>query len=314
MRLLAVIAALVVLAAQSLGQTVVDGEPIGAVSEDDVHVIVDPLLDEKVDVATTITINGVSYDLRSNRVWVVSSGSGFPLTNDVSAASFDIRDVGMLEANEADFSGDVVIRGGLSVISGATNFEWVTISYATNVYVGISTTFLATVVYATQNVAIVTNIVETRTLTVTQTVNKVVNIGGYIDAMLADWSGFPQLLLSNGVATATGTWDFTQATILPAPVYLIPYEVSVANSSVELVATNVGYRVFVTGSGSITNFGLSGATTGTLGRVQVQLEPGPATDFSWGLSVKTNVPFPEPYSTNMFFFWSPVGVTNWFVD
>ena len=190
-----------------------------------------------------------------------------PLAGDVSAAGFDLTGGGVFQATNGIFRNlygnsryatnlaggtvyadltanqDLIILGNLLVYGSATNFEWTTVEYRTNVYAGTNyiyeDVYRTNVTYAYQITYVVTN----TTLYATNYYTTIVNVGGSADYSLAasvllphlsdgaatnpvatghwDYSAaslaLPQLLLSNGVATATGTWDFTGATLLGLP-------------------------------------------------------------------------------------------------
>ena len=148
------------------------------------------------------------------------SGSGFPLTNDVSAAGFDLTGGGTFQATNGSFRNlygngehvanlaggtvsadltlnqDLIVHGNLLVYGAATNYN------ATIVNVGGSADYslAASVLLPHLSDGAAMNPVAT----------------GHWDYSAASLA-LPQLLLSNGTATATGSWDFAAATILGLP-------------------------------------------------------------------------------------------------
>ena len=95
---------------------------------------------------------------------------------------------------------------------------------------------------------------------------------------------------------------------------VVDYPVTAADTTVALDATNKAYRVHCSGAGTITNWSFAGVSTAALDVVVVQLEPGAATNFSWGTVLATNVALPAANSTNVYFIWRGAGGTGWTVD
>lgn len=279
------------------------------------------------------------------------SGSGFPLTNDVSAGGFALEGAGLLSANylrlqdgayvtndvslrdlavrrNAAVFGDVVVHGNFTLIGSATNLVYTVVDIRTNVYGG--TNYVDTTVYSTQ--VVYQTIVYTNMVT-TNEVYTYVSVGGTWDAADAAWVAVPGLYADgeSGTNSATGTWDFSGGTTIgldefdPAFTAALPglldgsrsvvdYPVTSANATVALDATNKAYRVHCSGAGTITNWSIAGVSTAALDVVAVQLEPGAATDFSWGTALATNVALPAANSTNVYFFWRGAAGTGWTVD
>ena len=162
---------------------------------------------------------------RKGGAWVpvptnaAGTGSGFPLTNDVSAGGFSLEDVGALAAGDVLASNGLVVLGDTAlrdtVVTGrlvvvGTYYAVSNVVITTNVTIGVSTTFLNKVVYATQEV-FQTTIVYTNVVT-TNVVYTYVNVGGTWDATNAAWVGIPGLYAPlGGTNLATGSWDFTGA-------------------------------------------------------------------------------------------------------
>ena len=188
-----------------------------------------------------------------------SSGSGFPLTNNGDLATFSLTNGGVVQAHSGlfdrvtgDWEGgnveqdvtmakDLTILGSLLVTGYATNVKWYVLNVYTQVNMGVYTNFFTENHYQTN---IVYEYQTNYTVSVTtQEVNTIVTVGGYIDASRASWSSFPMLLLSNGTATATGTWDFTSAALTG-----IPWGQATTN-----LLTNVNWTAFLT-SEADTNF------------------------------------------------------------
>lgn len=171
---------------------------------------------------------------------VTADGSGFPLTNDVSAAGFDLQGVGWFSAQNATISNnatvnnsfsvgenaqiggtlavhdDMTVYGNLAVIGYSSNIQWHYINVYTQVNGGTFTNFITENRYSTNNVYLVTNIVNT-TYT-TQFVDYVSVVGSDVDYSLSANVMLPHL--TDGTETnavATGTWDFTGATLIGLP-------------------------------------------------------------------------------------------------
>jgi hypothetical protein len=286
---------------------------------------------------------------------VTADGSGFPLTNDVSAAGYNVEQVGLLSASSVraatdvyatndvsardlysrrnldvagngTIDGDLVVSGNFTLIGSATNLIYTTYDYRTNVYGG--TNYIDTTVYSTQiiysTIYVYTNIVTTNT------VNTYVNEGGSFTmgaGSTFDAEGAASVLFGPGGFSIGGT-SFAAAVSAEvsskadastvAPLYLgswPPVEIAVtaANSTVSLSTSNKAYRVHCSGSGTITNWTMYGVSTAALDWCAVVLEPGAATDFSWQ-GLRTNVPLPAAYSTNVYFPWRGPGSGYWTVD
>ena len=189
-----------------------------------------------LSLGTVVTTNALEYDgtnLTFGGAAIGSgNGSGFPLTNDANAV-YAITNASLMQAVTGRFavvsgngatitnlaggtvaqdltlSQDLIVNGDLLVYGAATNFNWTTVDLRTNVYSG--THYIETNLYTTFYVSLVTNIYETAT--VTNRVTTIVNVGGTLDALAAEWVRLPQLTISNGTATATGAWDFAGATV-----------------------------------------------------------------------------------------------------
>lgn len=154
---------------------------------------------------------------------VTADGSGFPLTNDVSADGFDLEKVDRLSATNGRFN-SLVVSNGLVVLGTTALRDTVVTGNLTVVgtYYAISnvvtTTYVDEVVYATQEVFQAT-IVYTNVVT-TNSVYTYVNGGGTWDATNAAWVGIPGLLaVLGGTNSASSTWDFSAAAVrgLPFP-------------------------------------------------------------------------------------------------
>jgi len=174
---------------------------------------------------------------------VTADGSGFPLTNDVSAAGYNVEQVGLLSASSVRAATDVyatnnvsardlyarrnlnvagngvvdgnlVVSGNFTLIGSATNLSYTVVDIRTNVYGG--TNYYETTVYAT-NVVYQKTIVYTNIVT-TNNVTTYVNHNGQWNATNAEYALFPHLRdYRDGNAIATGTWDFAGANLVGLP-------------------------------------------------------------------------------------------------
>ncbi len=168
---------------------------------------------------------------------VTADGSGFPLTNDVSAAGFDLQGVGWFSAQNATISNnatvnnsfsvggnaqiggtlavhdDMTVYGNLAVIGYSSNTQWHYLNVYTQINGGTFTNFITENRYTTNNVYLVTNIVNT-TYT-TQFIDYVSVVGSDVDYSLSANVMLPHL--TDGTETnavATGTWDYSGATVI----------------------------------------------------------------------------------------------------
>lgn len=297
----------------------------------------------------------------TNAIGGSGSGSGFPLTNNADAARFAFTNSSLVEATTGRFSvvsgdganvtnlaggtvaqdltlsQDLIVNGNLLVQGTASNVVWTYVDYRTNVYGGTVTNFYTENVYSTQTLyTYTTNYAVSET---TQTVNQIVNVGGFIDARLASWSALPLLTISNGTATATGGWDFAGATVtgisgdggatnlLSALGYAGTYEPTnrtltdplprgIANASIATVTasnamiypeSNAWWRI---PSDAVTNFVISTnglSSTNYAGLVGLSIVRAENT-WSWGANVVTNgmaVALPPANSTSLYMLWIP---------
>lgn len=180
--------------------------------------------------ASSWTPASLTLNIKTN-VGGSGTGSGFPLTENVSANGYNLEAVGLLSASTGRFTtlyvtnsasvsnltvrgateaeGSVTISGDLTVLGTSYQDETVTIIQTTNVYGG--TNYIETTVYSTQvvyqTVIVYTNIVTTNNVTT------YVNEGGTFSATNAELVAMPNLRLEGTNATATGTWNFAGATV-----------------------------------------------------------------------------------------------------
>lgn len=154
------------------------------------------------------------------------SGSGFPATNDMNAAGYDLTNAGTVQASAfqggtfngttiagTTFSGQNMTLSGTLVVNTISNqhttYQSATVNLGTNYITNTYTTanYTTNYVYAnivTTEINYVTNYSEQQTI---------VNVGGYMDVSYADWVALPHMTDSNDIVTAIGSWDFTGATV-----------------------------------------------------------------------------------------------------
>ena len=221
---------------------------------------------------------------------------------------------------------DTVVTGTLTVVG--THYSISNVYSSTNVTLGVTTTYVAEVRYATQE-TFVTEIRYTNVVTTNQ-VDTYVNAGGNFTmgaGSAFDATGAASVAVGPDNFTIGGT-SFAAAVSAKvsskaessavAPLYLGSWTcaevvVTSANSTVYLSTTNKAWRVRVVPPGTITNWAVTGVSTASLDWCGVVLEPGAATDFSWK-GLRTNVPLPSAYSTNVYFPWRGPGSGYWTVD
>jgi hypothetical protein len=267
-----------------------------------------------------------------------ATGSGFPLTNDVSAAGFDIESIDAIVGNSlmltndasvrdmtvrgdlevvgaAEYVGDVVINGNITLIGAATNLNWITVDNRTNVYGG--TNYYETTVYAT-NVAYQKTIVYTNIVT-TNNVKTYVTQNGQWNATNAEYAWFPHLRdYRDGNAIATGTWDFAGATVAGlgftnemASAFRVARPAVIEGTTVTIWPATNWLWSLATGTGAVSSWTIPIDTRATNQAAVVGLEIFRAESNSWAwMSGLTNAP-PEVGKTNLFLLHLPVGGTNW---
>jgi hypothetical protein len=221
-----------------------------------------------VEGAATVVLNGAESDPVFS-AWVVTgsggSGSGFPATNHMNAAGYNLTNAGTVQASAfqggtfsgssfsgGNFSGgNMTLSGNLTVNSNVT-YNTV-INESTTVYLGTNyiTNTAVTQVYTTNNVYLYTNLVEVNWVTNYTEYQTYVNVGGYFDAGLSDWVVIPHLTDSNDVVTASGTWDFTGAIVTG---------ITASGGS---TITNIGYGLTGTGDETALAVDTSLIATGT---------------------------------------------------
>lgn len=241
-----------------------------------------------------------------------ATGSGFPLTNDVSAAGFGIQGMDEVVANSlyatndasvrdltvrrnvqvlgnAEYAGDFTVSGNLTLIGSATNLNWVVIDNRTNVYGG--TNYYETTVYATnevyQKTTVYTNIVTTNN------VYTYVNNNGMWNATNSEYVWLPHLYdYRDGNAEAIGTWDFADATV--SNLYLPPDAIQTASIAAlaDGVATidlgsNWCWRLDASGDITAINFSTAGLKEGAMNAnsvkgILLEVSRGSTANWAWG--------------------------------
>lgn len=247
-----------------------------------------------------------------------ATGSGFPLTNDVSAAGYNVEQVGLLSASSVraatdvyatnnvsardlyarrnlDVAGNVVVDGNLVVsgnftlIGSATNLSYTVVDIRTNVYGG--TNYWETDVYRTtivyQTTIVYTNIVTTNNVTT------YVNHNGQWNATNAEYAWFPHLRdYRDGNAEAIGTWDFADASV--SNLYLPPDAIQTASIAAlaDGVATldlgsNWCWRLDASGDITAINFSTAGLKEGAMNAnsvkgILLEVSRGSSGAWAWG--------------------------------
>ena len=185
-----------------------------------------------------------------------------PLSGDASGAGKDFVKFGLLQAtngiftgltvsNSATVSGDLVVEGSahidgtatvgedltvygnLAVVGTSSNISWnySRVYYTTNIYLGTNYYTNTMVYYLTNNVYLYTNVVETHISYTTQFVDNVSIVGADIDYSLAGEVLMPYSSWTNGGSlVASGTWDFTGASVSGA---------GLSSAEAGTIATNV---------------------------------------------------------------------------
>lgn len=155
---------------------------------------------------------------------IAGSGSGFPLTNNGNLARFALTNGSLVEATTGRFSraeagtgavaGDFSIAGDLFVQGSTYHTHY--IYNATNVTLGVSTTYLSTVCYSTNFQYLFTYVIEHTTNFVFT--EEQINVGGTRDDSLASWVRMPHIYDSaTGGVAVTGPFDLTGASVTGLP-------------------------------------------------------------------------------------------------
>ena len=244
-----------------------------------------------------------------------ATGSGFPLTNDVSAAGFDLQGVGWFSAQNATISNnatvnnslsvkgsaqigrtlavhdDMTVYGNLAVIGYSSNTQWHYLNVYTQVNGGTFTNFITENRYSTNNVYLVTNIVNT-TYT-TQFIDYVSVVGSDVDYSLSANVMLPHLRdYRDGNAEAIGTWDFADATV--SNLYLPPDAIQTASiaalaggvATIDL-GSNWCWRLDASGDITAINFSTAGLKEGAMNAnsvkgILLEVSRGSTANWVWG--------------------------------
>ena len=241
-----------------------------------------------------------------------ADGSGFPLTNDVSAAGFDIQGMDEVVANSlyatndasvrdltvrrnisvignAEYAGDFVVSGNLTLIGSATNLNWVVVDNRTNVYGG--TNYYETTVYATQVVYRET-IVYTNVVTTNQ-VNTYVNENGTWVATNAEHVWLAHLYdYRDDKAYPVGTWNFSSAaveriTIPPDGLALASVAAFDAGVATIDLGSNWCWRLVADTDCTAINFSVASVPEGdivpnTVKAILLEVSRGESAAWAWG--------------------------------
>jgi hypothetical protein len=194
---------------------------------------------------TTNVLTDDGTNLLRNGVLIAGSGgsgSGFPATNHMNAAGYNLTNAGTVQASAfqgGTFSGTTIagttfsgqnmtLSGNLTVNSNVT-YNTV-INESTTVYLGTNyiTNTSVTHVYSTNYVYLYIYTNEVNYITNYTEYQTYVNVGGWFDAFLADWVRLPHMTDSGGVVRFTGDVNFYGASSVSG---------LVAGSTI----TNVGY-------------------------------------------------------------------------
>jgi len=180
---------------------------------------------------TTNVITDDGTNLTRNGVLIAGTGgtgSGFPATNHMNAAGYNLTNLNIAQGTTANFGTlnattvngtifngrDMTLSGNLNI---ASNLNY-TINQQTTVYLGTNyiTNINVTARWTTNNTYLYTNVVETHTAWYTNyvTYDTYINNGGYFNASNANWVAFPGLYIEGTNTAASGVWDFTDAIVL----------------------------------------------------------------------------------------------------
>ena len=249
---------------------------------------------------TTNVITDDGTNLTRNGVLIAGTGgtgSGFPATNHMNAAGYNLTNLNIAQGTTANFGTlnattvngtifngrDMTLSGNLNI---ASNLNY-TINQQTTVYLGTNyiTNINVTARWTTNNTYLYTNVVETHTAWYTNyvTYDTYINNGGYFNASNANWVAFPGLYIEGTNTAASGVWDFTDAIVLGLGAGTV---------------TNAGYGLIMTNN--VIAIDTSIVATGTPLYVYSETDPAFAASSNLFLQAETDPAFTNWLGTNTY--------------